>query len=146
MFKAPPAVMSGYRLAATRLSLGLIWAASVSAVAGYLFLLGYVKYFAAAERAAAMSVPRYYQMIVLLALALAGLILVLTGDDRVVAILDGLSPALSVGTLLYEHFSVIPHYEAMVRGVIGLEQLAYFGLLSVLFLWLNVRVLERDRT
>jgi len=53
---------------------------------------------------------------------------------------------LSVGTLLYEHLSVIPHYEAMVRGVIGLEQLAYFGLLSVLFLWLNVRVLERDRT
>ncbi len=77
---------------------------------------------------------------------MAGLISVLTGDDRLVAILDGLSPALSLGTLLYEHVSVIPHYEAMVRGVIGLEQLAYFGLLSLLFLWLNVRVLERDRT
>jgi len=86
------------------------------------------------------------QIVAFVLSALAGLILVLTGDDRVVAILDGLSPALSVGTLLYEHLSVIPHYEAMVRGVIGLEQLAYFGLLSLLFLWLNVRVLELDRT
>jgi ABC-2 type transport system permease protein len=85
------------------------------------------------------------QIVAFVLSALASLVLVLTGDDRVVAVLDGLSPALSPGTLLFEHLSVIPHYEAMVRGVIGLEQLAYFGLLSLLFLWLNVRMLERDR-
>jgi ABC-2 type transport system permease protein len=86
------------------------------------------------------------QIVAFVLSAVAGLILVLTGDDRVVAILDGLSPALSIGTLLYENLSVIPPYETMVRGLIGLEQLAYFVLLSLLFIWLNVRVLERDRT
>jgi uncharacterized membrane protein YqjE len=62
-------------LAAMRLSRGLIWAATVGSMAGYLYLLGYVKYFASAERAAVMGVPRYYQMIVLVALALSGVIL-----------------------------------------------------------------------
>lgn len=62
-------------LAALRLSLGLVWATTLGAMAGFLFLLGYVKYFAPAERAATMSVPRYYQMIVLLGIALAGVIL-----------------------------------------------------------------------
>ena len=86
------------------------------------------------------------QIVAFVLSALAGLVLVITGDDRVVAVLDGLSPALSLGTLLDEHVSVMPHYVAMVRGVIGLEQMAYFGLLSMLFLWLNVHLLEWDRT
>ena len=86
------------------------------------------------------------QIVAFILSAVAGLVLVLTGDDRVVAILDGLSPALGAGTALYEHLSVIPPYEAMVRGLIGLEHLAYFGLLSALCLWLNIRFLERDRT
>jgi ABC-2 type transport system permease protein len=86
------------------------------------------------------------QIVAFVLSALAGLVLVITGDDWVVAVLDGLSPALSLGTLLYEHLSAIPHYEGMVRGVIGLEQIAYFGLLSMLFLWLNVHLLKWDRT
>lgn len=62
-------------LAALRLSRGLIWAAALGSLAGYLFLLGYVKYFAAEDRATMMVVPRYYQMIMLVAIALAGIIL-----------------------------------------------------------------------
>ncbi|HEV2972923.1 MAG TPA: hypothetical protein VGY55_23345 [Pirellulales bacterium] len=62
-------------LAALRLSLKLVWLATLGSMTGYIFLLGYVKYYAAAERATAMSVPRYYQMIVLVALALEGVIL-----------------------------------------------------------------------
>jgi hypothetical protein len=62
-------------LAALRLSPRLIAMATLGSLAGYLFLLGYVKYCASEERAAAMSVPRYYQLIVLVAFALAGVIL-----------------------------------------------------------------------
>ena len=62
-------------LAALRLNLRLMWMTTLGSMAGYLFLLGYVDYCAPAERAAAMSVPRYYQLIVLVALALAGVVL-----------------------------------------------------------------------
>jgi hypothetical protein len=62
-------------LAALRLSLRLVWLATLGSMAGYIFLLGYVKYYAAAERAAAIAVPRYWQMIMLVGLALEGVIL-----------------------------------------------------------------------
>ncbi|HEX3998098.1 MAG TPA: hypothetical protein VHX65_06080 [Pirellulales bacterium] len=62
-------------LAALRLSLPLVWLAMAGSMAGYLFLVGYADYFVSAERAEVMTVPRYYQLIVLVALALAGVIL-----------------------------------------------------------------------
>jgi hypothetical protein len=62
-------------LAALRLSLRLVWLGTIGSLAGYVFLLGYVKFYATAEHAATMSVPRYYQLIVLVALALEGIIL-----------------------------------------------------------------------
>jgi hypothetical protein len=62
-------------LAGLRLSLRLMWLATLCSMAGYIFLLGYVKYYVAAERAAATSVPRYYELIVLVALAMEGIIL-----------------------------------------------------------------------
>jgi len=62
-------------LAALRLNLRLMWMATLGSMAGYLFLLGYVDYCAPADRTAVMSVPRYYQLIILVALALAGVIL-----------------------------------------------------------------------
>ena len=62
-------------LAALRLSLRLVSMATLGSLAGYLFLLGYVKFFASAERAAAMSVPRYSQLIMLVALLLSGVVL-----------------------------------------------------------------------
>ena len=62
-------------LAALRLSLRLVSMATLGAMAGYIFLLGYVKYYVDAERAATMSVPRYYELIALVSLALSGIIL-----------------------------------------------------------------------
>lgn len=70
---------------------------------------------------------------------------VLTGHDRVVAVIDGMFPAVNLGTLFYEHFSVMPHYEAFVRGVVSFSSLVYFGLLIAMFLWLNAVILERAR-
>jgi hypothetical protein len=63
-------------LAALRFSLGLIWFATGGALAGYLFLLGYTRWFADAERfERELQVPRYYQVIFVLALALTGVVL-----------------------------------------------------------------------
>ena len=70
---------------------------------------------------------------------------VLLGDERVVSVLDGLWPEGAAGTFLYEHVSVMPHYDAFVRGVIGLPAVAYFAGFSAVFLWLTALVLERKR-
>ncbi len=71
---------------------------------------------------------------------------VLTGNDRVVAVLDGLFPALAPGTLLYESFSVMPHYEAFVGGSVTLAGLVYFLLSSAVWLALTAQVLKTRRT
>ena len=71
---------------------------------------------------------------------------ILTGNDRVVTVLDGLFPSLGIGTLLYESISVMPHYDAFVRGLIDLASVVYFALMSGLFLWANALVLERNRS
>jgi len=86
------------------------------------------------------------QIVAFVTTAAVGFLFVLSGDDRVVAVLDGLFPGGEIGTHVYEWFSVAPHYEAFVRGVVGLPALAYFGGLSALFLWINAQVLERFRT
>jgi ABC-2 type transport system permease protein len=70
---------------------------------------------------------------------------VLMGDERVVAVIDGLAPDLSVGTWLYENVSVMPHYDSFVRGVIGLPAIVYFAGSAALFLWLTALALERNR-
>lgn len=86
------------------------------------------------------------QIIAFVTTALLGFAFVLTGNDRVVAVLDGLFPVLGMGTILYEAFSVIPHYDAFVRGVIDLGSVLYFALFIALFLWLNTHLLQRNRT
>lgn len=58
-------------LAALRFSLPLVWFASGGAMLSYLFLCGYAKWFTERE----MRVPRYHQLIMLLALALTGIVL-----------------------------------------------------------------------
>ncbi len=58
-------------LAALRLSLPLIWFSTLGAMTGYLVLCGYARWFT--DRA--IDVPRYYQFIFLLALALSGVAL-----------------------------------------------------------------------
>lgn len=86
------------------------------------------------------------QIVAFVLSVVVGALFVLTGLDRVVAVLDGLFPALAIGTLLYEHVSIIPRYESFVRGVVDLGALLYFLLLAAAFLWLNTRLLERNRT
>lgn len=85
------------------------------------------------------------QIVTFVLSSLACLLFVGTGNEWAVALLDGLQPALSVGTFLYESFSVIPHYDAFVRGLIGLPALIYMLGLSALFLWISAQVLERVR-
>lgn len=85
------------------------------------------------------------QIVAFVTTTVVGFLFVLLGNEQVVAVLDGLAPGWSPGTVLYESFSVMPHYDAFVRGVVGLPALVSFGGMSALFLWLNAVVLERDR-
>ena len=58
-------------LAALRFSLPLVWFTTMGSLAGYLFLLGYAKWFTDRD----VRVPRYHELIFLLALGLAGVVL-----------------------------------------------------------------------
>lgn len=60
-------------LAGLRFSLSLVWFATCGSMCGYLFLLGYAKWFAAPERR--ITIERYQELIFLLALALSGMVL-----------------------------------------------------------------------
>jgi hypothetical protein len=63
-------------LAALRFSLRLIWFSTSGAVAGYLFLLGFARWGSVPGWVKAdMTVPRYYQVVFLLALVLTGVVL-----------------------------------------------------------------------
>jgi ABC-2 type transport system permease protein len=86
------------------------------------------------------------QIVAFVTSALLGFFLVLTGNDKVVEVLDGLAPTLAPGTFLYENVSVMPHYDGFVRGVIDLPSLVYFGGTSALFLAMTALVLRRNRT
>jgi len=86
------------------------------------------------------------QIIAFVTSSLAGFAFVLSGDERVVAVLDGLLPALALGTLLYESFSVMPHYDDLVRGVIQASSLVYFLVLTSIFLWATSLTLDRNRS
>ncbi len=56
-------------LAALRFSLPLVWFATVGSMLGYLAVLGHAKWFAARD----LRVPRYHEVMFLLALALTGI-------------------------------------------------------------------------
>ena len=60
-------------LAALRFSLPLVWFATLASMGGYLWLLGYVKWWANPARG--LRIERYQQLILLLALALTGVVL-----------------------------------------------------------------------
>lgn len=77
--------------------------------------------------------------------ALFGLVLVLCGNAQVVAVLDGLFPALALGTFLRDTVSVLPPYEDFVHGVVELSSLLFFGLVAAVFLAVTALVLERQR-
>jgi len=77
---------------------------------------------------------------------LAGFALVLSGEERVASVLDGLFPALALGSFLRENVSALPPFGEFVRGVVRLSAVSYFALLSALFLWATALVLERNRS
>jgi len=85
------------------------------------------------------------QIVAFVASTLLGFAFVLTGEERVASVLDGLFPGLALGSFLREHISVLPPYGEFVRGVVRLSSLVYFGLLSGLFLWATALVLGRER-
>lgn len=60
-------------LSALRFSLPLVWFATLASLGGYLYLLGFAKWFADASRG--LRIDRYQQLIFLLALGLTGIVL-----------------------------------------------------------------------
>lgn len=75
-----------------------------------------------------------------------GFALVFTGDPRVVAVLDGMAPALGAGTWLADSVAALPHYENFLRGLVELSSVVWFTGLTAAFLWLNTLVVARVRT
>jgi ABC-2 type transport system permease protein len=67
---------------------------------------------------------------------------VLSGQQQVVEVLDGLAPAWQAGSWLRESASVLPHYESFTRGVISLGDAGYFGLTGGFFLVMNRLTLD----
>jgi len=86
------------------------------------------------------------QIVAFVLAAVFGLFIVLTGDDRVAAILDGLTPDVAIGSLLRDVISATPRYASFVRGMIEPAALVYFIGLSAALLWLNALLLGRVRT
>ena len=76
---------------------------------------------------------------------LGGSFLVLSGHERVVAVLDGLAPTLHAGSFLRRGVSLLPHYERLARGVVDLPAAVYFLGATALLLWVNGLVVARQR-
>lgn len=113
-------------------------------VAGYLgaFLLG-AQLLALGVLASALFADQLAAFLV--AAVLAGVELAL-GDERVVAVLDGLAPALGAGSGLARVASGLPRYEGFVAGSVGLAPILWFLATTAAALWANVRVAERARS
>lgn len=112
-------------------------------VSGYLGVLGLGSVFLAAGML--LSALAADQIVAFVSTAIVCFFLVLTGHDKVVAVLDGLFPALALGTWLKDSISVVPHYEAFVAGAIELSAVVYFAGFSLVLLYLTSVVLERHR-
>ena len=113
-------------------------------VAGYLGMVLFAALYLAFG--SLLSAVARDQIVAFVVTAIAGYLLVLTGEPQVVAILDGLFPALPIGSFLADTVSVLPPYREMLRGVVELSGLLYFVLFSALSLWACALVLERSRT
>ncbi len=85
------------------------------------------------------------QIVAFVLSALFGFALVLLGDERVVATLDGLVPGMAPGSFLYESLSALPPFEDLVRGVLSLSAVAYFAFGTLLFLVATAFCLEKNR-
>ncbi len=85
------------------------------------------------------------QIVAFVMSTVAAYLLILFGNEKVVAILDGLAPRLSPGTLLNDSIAVLPHYEAFTGGLVQLASVVYFVGFGALFLWCNGLLLVRSR-
>jgi len=69
--------------------------------------------------------------------------LTLIGWQYVPMVIDGWIPGL--GTFLYKYIGVTAHFNDIERGVIDIKSIIYFLSFTSLFLYLNVKVLERRK-
>ena len=67
----------------------------------------------------------------------ASVLLLAIGAPQLVAILDGLAPDLSLGSMLAEHISALGRYDAFCAGFIGVGQGAWFLGTTLVFLTAN---------
>ncbi|MEX1025604.1 MAG: ABC transporter permease subunit [Planctomycetota bacterium] len=85
------------------------------------------------------------QIVAFVGATLVGFLLVLSGDPRVVAVLDGLFANRALGSFLQDNLSVLPPYQAFVRGVLELSSLVYFLGLTAFFLFTTTLVVRHHR-
>ena len=69
----------------------------------------------------------------------------ISGNSAMIAVVDGLAPALAPGTFLYESVSIAPRYDPFVRGEIELPAVLYFVLQGALYQWINAMLLGSRR-
>jgi ABC-2 type transport system permease protein len=86
------------------------------------------------------------QVVAFVLAALVSAALVLSGDERLVAVLDGLFPGANVGTWIHDTLSAVPHYDELVGGVLSVPALAYFVGLTAASLALTTTLVRRLRT
>lgn len=85
------------------------------------------------------------QIVAFVLATLAGFLLVLSGDERVVAIVDGLFPDRALGTAIEDLVSAMPPYRAFVRGVVELSACLYFVAFSAFLLLCTTLVVRYHR-
>lgn len=85
------------------------------------------------------------QIVAFVGSTLVGFLLVLSGDERVVSVLDGLFPSAALGTKVEDLISVLPPYHALVRGVIELSSLCYFLAFTAFLLMATTLVVRYNR-
>ncbi|MBL8863576.1 MAG: hypothetical protein JNK02_16420 [Planctomycetes bacterium] len=78
--------------------------------------------------------------------ALAATVLLGLGDPRVVAIVDGLAPALAPGTFLAATFSPAAWFAEFVRGHVPLAGIVHMAGVAAVFLFLNARSVVEERS
>ncbi len=68
-----------------------------------------------------------------------------SGNEMVASVIDGIWPRFQIGTFLRDTFSVLPHYESFTRGIIDIQSVLYFGLITAFSLFMTDLVLWRDK-
>ena len=90
-----------------------------------------------------LSSLTHNQIVAFVLAALLASALVFSGHPSVVEVLDGLASGWQAGTAVSGAVSWLPPYEAFVGGLIGLDHILYFVLMSAFFLWLTQVGLRR---